>query len=50
MTHKSTTLYARISCPASFLVQRSRVKLIYIRLIKKKCFLPTGTLERGKFR
>lgn len=52
MTNKPATLYARISCTRSFLAQRNKVKLIYIRLIwkKKKCFLPTGTLERGKFR
>lgn len=33
MTNKPATLYARISCTRSFLAQRNKVKLIYIRLI-----------------
>lgn len=33
MTRESAALYARISCTALFLAKRSRVKLIYIRLI-----------------
>lgn len=42
MTNKPATLYARISCTRSFLAQRNKVKLIYIRLIwkKKNVFFP----------
>lgn len=52
ITNNPATLYARISCTRSFLAWRNKVELIYIRPIwkKKKCFLPTGTLEKGKFR